>query len=1044
MSLIEFAIDRFRVVLSILVFIVVAGIISYVNIPKEYFPDVEVPFFSIRVSCRGISVHDSERLILRPLEQKLRSLEGLKEMSSTAYEGGGNVILEFETGVDLDRARSDVKDKIDEAKPDLPSEVDDPVLDEMNLSDFPVLLIKLSGDIPDRVLYKIGNDLKDEIEAKVSSVLKAGIVGDRDEIIELRIDPAKMHNYAMPVDQIKGLFSANNKLISAGVLESQVGRFPIKVEGSFLTVSDIFNAPLIASGDSVVKVSDVASLHRTFLDATSFARDRGKNAVVLEITKRSGENIISTVKNVMQIVADFSKNFPSGMNVSFAQDTSKQILTLLNDLMNHLLLAFLLVMVVIVYALGWRSALLVAVSLPGSFLSGILFLYVYGYTINMVVLFALIFSIGMLVDGSIIVVEYADRKMEEGCNAYDAYKDAALRMKWPVITSIGTILIVFIPLLFWPGMIGGVLKFLPITVVATLSASIAMALIFVPCLGAIFGKAPINHSEESYESVDNILAIKGITGHYVNLLNKALNHPKMVVSAAIALLLCVSMLYKTLNKGVEFFPTMEPDFSVIHVCARGNLSVYEKDALVKQVEKVVIPMKELKSVYAKSGSMREANMKSSGKNSSSGEDEIGTIMIEYHDWDKRRSVVEITADILKKCKLISGVRVEIEDEKKGSPKKAIEVQIVGNDFNSILNDGKRLKAFMLTLPEISVLQDAMPVPGIQWEFHIDRAQALKFGANVSTIGTILQLATRGIEIGSFRPDDSTEEIDIVVRFPKKYRTLEEIDNMKLYTSLGLMPISNFVKRIPTTSITTLTRADGRPAVMLKADVKKGMLPGNVLLKIQKWSQEHKLSRGVEMIFKGDSSNQKESGDFLIAAFGVAVIMMILIMLVEFNSFFSTFLVLSSIVMSTIGVFAGLLLRQMTFIVTMGGIGIIGLAGIIVSNNIILIDTYDHLRKIIRDGRDCILRTCAQRLRPVFLTKITVILGMLPIMFGINIDIVSFDITVGAPSSQMWVLLATCIVSGVLFASLLTLFFTPCVLMLRENFRAKKLLDVKSN
>lgn len=1040
-SFISAVISKLRAVVFVLCFIMVSGIVSYIAIPKEYFPDVQIPIFSILVQQRGISVYDSEKLIIRPLEQKLRGIEGVKDIKSKAFEGGASIIMEFYTGFDLTKAKTDVKDKVDEARPLLPREIDEPIVDEVNLSLFPILLIKLSGDVPDRILYDLAQKLQDEIESKVSSVLKAGLVGDREEVIELQIDPRRLYQYNLGIDSVAAIINANNTLVSSGVIESKYGRFPIKIKGCFTNLEEMYKAPLLAMNGKVVVFDDVAFVRSTFEDPKSFARDRGVNAVVIEVTKRTGENIIETVKKSMEVVSTFTKDWPKSIKINFAQDQSKKINDLLLELLNTLLLTFILVMVVIILSLGWRSAMLVAISLPGSFLSSILFLHACGYTINIIVLFGLIFAVGMLVDGSIIVVEYADKKMEEGESAMQAYIEAAVRMKWPVITSISTILVVFIPLLFWPGMVGKVLKFLPITLLSTLTASIAMALIFVPAIGAYFGKLPDHKQPEaSFEDVKDILKVGGLTGKYVNYLNIALNHPLRVISGAIIALFIVSTTYFKSDLGVEFFPISEPENAMVHVRAKGNLSVYEKDELVKKVEEIINPIVDIDSVYTKAGSIRDANMESSGNNGATVEDEIGSIMIEFSNWRTRRKADEITGEINEKCAKIPGIKVSVENEKQGPSKSPINFDVfsTNNNFDKIIEITEELRDYIAKMPGISLIKDYLPLKSVEFEYVVDRAEALKYGANITLIGKSLQMATSGVLVGTYKPDEKKEEVDIFVRFPENFRTIEELEKLRVKTQLGLMPVSNFIKKVKKVGLSTLTRSDGRASVNMEADLYKGYYADDYLQKIQQWFDEKKLSDDVGITFKGDARDQAESAKFLGGAFACAILMMIFIMLLEFNSFFSTFLVLSAILMSTVGVFLGLWLRQMPFIITMGGIGIIGLAGIIVSNNIILIDTFDGLHEKIKNGRERILKTCAQRLRPVFLTKITVILGMLPIMYGINIDFFALEITVGAPSTALWKLLSTCIVSGVLFASIMTLFFTPCALMVRENFKERRL------
>ncbi|MDR1910564.1 MAG: efflux RND transporter permease subunit [Holosporales bacterium] len=1037
--IIDFFLDHARMVLFLFLFLLLAGSISYVSISKESFPDVKIPVMTVNIPCRGISPEDAERLLIRPVEQKIRSIEGVKEMTSTAYEGGAMVVVEFLAGYDIDEAKENVKNEVDTAKPDLPSDANDPVVTEINLSLLPVLVIKLSGAVPQRFLYRAARELKDHIESHVSGVLKAGIVGDRDEVIDIEIDAAKIINYGVPVQLLPFLFQQNNSLISAGTITTDVGCFPIKVPGLFQNAADIMEVPIFSTKDAVICVKDIATVSRTYKDPESFARDHGETAVTIEITKRTGENIIRTIKEVRAATAEVQKKWPSTLKVAFAQDQSKMILDFLSELQNDILLTIILVMIVIVLSLGWRSAMVISLSVPGSFLAGILFLYMNGHTLNMIVLFGLIFAVGMLVDGSIIVVEYADRKIDEGLAPKEAYRIAAQRMAWPVITSISTILVVFMPLLFWPNFIGQVMRFLPITLIATLVASIAMALIFVPTIGGILVQRT-SHQKQSHKAInyetDNLQKITGFTRQYIKVLEWALDRPWKIIGSAIGTLVAVMSLYIFFGRGVEFFPAIEPTTAVIRVQARGNLSVFERDRIVKSVEAPLLDMKELQSIYSKAGSMRAANSKSGSLGASSTEDEIGAITIEFVDWKERRSADDIIADIERRLH-VPGVRIVIEKEKKGPPNKPVRIDLTGTSHTKIRKEARRVRAFLESLPELDTVQDNQPIAGIEWRLCVNRAEASRYQANISAIGTAVQLITRGVKVGAFRPDDSPDEIDIMLRFPPEERMVDELDRLQLRTLYGLMPMSNFVERKVGTSLTTLRRCDGLPFVRIEGTLKPGALANNIIKKVRAYLATDPLVPDVTCVFKGETRDQAEAAQFLMQAFGIALGLIMIIMLVEFNSFFSTGVVMSAVVMSTIGVFLGLFLRGMPFGVVMGGIGIIGLAGVIVSNNIIFIDTYDHFCDRIKNVRERIIRTGAQRLRPVFLTKITVILGLLPMMFGFSIDFLDLSMSFGAPSTQWWKQLATCIVSGVIFASVLTLILTPCFLMARENYRASR-------
>lgn len=1034
-TLLDAIFKRKLTVLLILGLCMVWGLVAYLTIPKESTPDVKIPIIYVSVVHEGVSPEDAERILVRPIEQKLKSIDGVKEMRSTCFEGGANVILEFNAGFDSSKARLDVREKVDSAKSDLPKDLKDPTVHEINLSLFPVLVVKLSGEIPQRTLYRLAKDLKNRIESNVPNVLKAEIVGDRKEVVEILLDPAKVQSYGLHFEKIAQTFMRNNQLVSAGNLDSGLGRFPIKVPGVFEDIPDIYSVPIANQGDAIVRLQDIADVRRTFRDPEGFARDRGRNAVALEISKRTGTNLIETVAQVRTLVENEKLGWPNHVIVDYAQDQSHNIFDMLLELQNSIILAIILVMAVMIKSLGWRSALLVGISLPGSFLTGIMALSLLGYTINMVVLFSLIFAVGMLVDGAIIVVEYADRRMAEGVPPYIAFLEASKRMTWPVISSIATILVVFFPLLVWPGVTGEFMKYLPITLILVLSASLLMALVFVPVIGSML--SPLSKPHASHETIlatekGNMDDIDGWTGVYITLLKRGLKNPGKVIAYAVLILFSVKTLHGFWGQGIEFFPKVEPDNMAIWVHARGSQSMSEKNEIVRSVESKILDMGELKSIYTRTGGMSNGG--------DMPEDVIGTITLEMVDWQKRRKADEIIEDILNRTKELAGIKVEVVKEQGGPPNlKPIKLQISSTNPKDLAKAVQKVRNLFESTKGLGGIQDDLPLPGVQWLTEVDRGLANKYGADILSVGNTIKLITNGAEVGKYRPHDSNDELDIIVRYLPKYRNIEMLHNLHVVTLEGAIPLSNFIKIKPAPKIGYVYRVDGQRVHTIQADVEPGILVADKIQELREKLTKLDLPQGTQTLFKGEEKDREETGSFLLKAFGIAIFLIVIILVTQFNSFFSTALVLSAVVMSTMGVFIGLIIHQLPFGIVMGGIGVIALAGIIVSNNIILIDTYDHMvqglsQPTYEQLKEAIVRTCAQRLRPVILTKLTAILGLLPIMFGINIDFIHLTVTKGAPSSQWWVLLSMCIVYGLLFASSMTLFVTPAVLLARVNRR----------
>lgn len=1042
MSFIDQAIDKSRTTLLILALLLIAGTNSYLNIPKESDPDINIPIIYVSMHLEGISPGDAQRLLIRPMEQELSSIEGLKEMRATAYLGGANVVLEFEAGFDADTALDDVREAVDKAKSEIPESADEPSVNEVNFSLFPVLVVTLSGDLPERTLLRMARDLQDRLET-IPQVLEAPIAGDREEQVEIVLDPLAIESYGLKGNEIIDFFNASNRLVAAGNMDTGKGQFDIKLPGLFESVKDILEMPVKVEGDSTVMFGDLAEIHRTFKDPQNFARLDGKKSLAIEIVKRTGENVIETIEAVKETVKQEQKYWPSNVQVTFSQDRSEDIRDMLKDLQNNIMSAVLLVMIVCVAAIGFRAASLVGIAIPGSFLTGILVIYLMGLTVNVVVLFALILAVGMLVDGAIVVTELADREMIEGSKPKAAYSTAAKRMAWPIIASTATTLDAFMPLLFWPGIVGEFMYYLPLTLIATLSASLLMALVFVPVLGTYIGKPPKNVNEKRSEdmSYQELINLKGFSGNYIRFLEKAIKKPGRILLIAVALLIGIQVLYGIKGKGIEFFPEIEPEIATVLVHARGNLSIYEKDDLVKQVEDRINDLDGIRFVYGRSGA-------AAGQGSDLAEDVIGQIQLEFEDWDQREPANQILAKVKDRTKDITGIKIETRKAEEGPTQgKAIQIQIRSRNADDLDKAADMILEVFDETDDLIDIEDDRPMPGIEWVIDVDRQQAAKFGLDTSTIGNSVRLVTNGLKVAEYTPDDADDEIDIVLRHTKDYRTLDQLDAVRVETNAGSVPITNFVKRVPKPRVGQIHRIDQQKSIKIQADVPPGVNVNSKIEELTEKFQESDFPETVRLEFAGDNENQQESQAFLMNAFGVALFIMAIILVTQFNSFYSAFLILSAVIMSTIGVFIGLLIMGKPFGIVMTGVGVISLAGIVVNNNIVLIDTYDQFIKQKMEPLHAIILTGYQRLRPVLLTTVTTVLGLMPMVLQVNIDFFDRSVSIGAPSTQWWVGLSTAIVFGLIFSTVLTLVFTPAALMFRihvKEFLRKKGYTNRSN
>lgn len=1038
-SILETILRRPKTVLTMMIVMVLAGISTYITIPKEADPDIDVPIFAVTITLQGISPEDSERLLIKPMEAELRGLDGLKELTAVAGQGYASLIGEFQIDVDLAKAGADFREKVDKAKAELPEAADEPIVDEFNFSLFPTIIVALSGDLPERTLFNLAKKLQDEIEA-LPSVLEANLSGHREELLEVLIDPTKLESYQIDPAVLGQKLINNNQLITAGALDRGAGRFNVKVPGLIRKREDVFNISLKKGDTGDVTLQDVATIRRTFKDATSFSRYNGKPALVLSIVKRKGTNIIENNLEVRKAVAAFTKDWPDTVRIDFALDQSKFINEVLGSLQSAIITAILLVMIVVVATLGLRSALMVGLAIPTSFMIGFLLIGVMGMTVNMMLMFGMVLTVGILVDGAIVVVEYADRKMAEGLTRQEAYILAAQRMFWPVTSSTATTLAAFLPLLFWPGVSGKFMSYLPLTVIFVLTASLITAMIFLPVLGSVFGGRTGDEASSALAKKLSGTApmdykqVPGFSGVYVRLIERLIYHPFKVIIVSLLVLVGVFMAYGRLQNGVEFFVDTEPEQALVFISARGNLSAQEELVLVREVENVVLQIDGLASIFTTTGGQGTGPEIGSGVTDAP-IDQIGLITVELKDFALRRPGKIILEELRAKTANIPGIKVEVRKREDGPPTgKAVKLEVYGRDRQVVYDVVDRINQHMKTgMTGLRDIEDTRPLPGIEWILDVDRKEAGRFGTDVASVGGLIQLVTNGFLIAKYRPDDAEDEVDIRARLPLEDRTLDGLDRLRLQTNQGLVPIVNFVERSPAPRVNTIIRKDGTFVVTVKAAAKEGVLGNDKVKELNEWLTSERWPEGVRFRFRGADEEEKEAGEFLGKAMLGALFLMFIILVTQFNSFYQTMLTLSTVVMSLIGVLLGMIVTGQTFSIIMTGTGIVALAGIVVNNSIVLIDTFNRLKGLGINAVDAALRASAQRLRPVLLTTITTICGLLPMALQINLDFFEHAIQLGSITSIWWVQLSTAIIFGLGFATLITLIITPVMLALPEVF-----------
>ena len=1124
-GIIDWASQRARMILALIIASLAAGIFSYTGLPKEGEPDIEIPALFISVVFPGISAADSETLLIRPIETELADIDGLKKMTSTAAENYAGVAIEFEFGWDKAKTMADVRDAMNSAEAFFPEGAEKYSINELNFSEFPIIIVNLTGDVPERTMTRVAKKLQEEIEA-MDAVLEAVISGDREEMVEVTIDPLRLESYNVTAGELINVVRNNNQLIAAGEVDSKQGTFSVKIPSSFNEVQDIYDLPVKTNGDRIITLGDLAQIKLTFVDRSGTARFNGKNTVALQVVKRKGFNLIGTAKEVRLLVEKESQGWPvnlkAAVDVGTSNDQSRVVDSMVRQLEGSVLTAIALVMIVVLTSLGTRAALLVGFSIPTSFLLCFVLLGLMGITISNIVMFGLILAVGMLVDGAIVVVEYADKRISQGTGPMKAYVEAAKRMFWPVVSSTATTLCAFLPMLFWPGVPGQFMGMLPVTLIFVLSASLIVALIYLPILGGVSGRLSrffetssdllrdiipwfirlplvvlvtgllclsilqvanpnllLNIDVEESGPIANLPGVlMFITSAFmasivlgsVEIRKKQKNvkagyrrtpfgyfikfiagNPIMPIIAICGVIGFTSFIFTTFGKnnyGVEFFVEGEPEQAIVYVKARGNLSLVEKDILVRQAELIVNTHPGVESVFSFAGT---GGLNQNTAGATAPKDTIGQIQLETIPWENRRGNSEldgnkIIAELSSTLSKLPGIEIEILELERGpaSPK-PVHLRLKGDNWNDLLITTAEMRELFYQTEGLIQVEDTRPLPGIDWQIDVDVEKAGRYGADVATVGAMVQLVTRGILLDTMRVDSSDEEIEIRVRLPEEDRFLSTLDNLKVRTADGLVPLSNFISRKPVTKLAEINRIEQKRYFDIKAGVQSDLkrtivsdegMESEVFINaneriayLTEYLEENPLPPGMSWEWTGDQADQAESQAFLSSAFAAALVLMFIILLAQFNSFYNSFVVLIAVVLSTVGVLIGMLVMQQPFSIIMTGTGIVALAGIVVNNNIVLIDTYQELSRYLPKV-EAIVRTAEQRIRPVLLTTITTMAGLAPMMFGLSLDFVNGGYSVDSPTALWWKQLATAVVFGLGTATMLTLVFTPALLSAR--------------
>jgi len=1064
------AVKKRTSVVVLAIIIIIFGFMSYNSLPRESAPDITIPYIFIITNYPGVAPEDIEQSITIPIEKRIKGLEAVKQIKSSSTEGMSSIIIEFVTGTDIDQVLSKTKDKVDLAKPELPADLEeDPEVIEINISELPIVVLSLTGTVGLVRLKEIAEDLQDDIES-VPGVLEAEVTGGLEREIRVEPDPDKLAFYGLSILGLQSVIAEENKNVSGGAIRMGDGRFQLRVPGEFQSPDEIYGLIVGLHKGQPVYLKDVARVVDGFKDEEGRARLDGREAINIQVKKRAGENILRITEQVDRIIEEQMATWPAGTKVSKVMDQAKDIRIMVADLENNIITGLILVIVVLFFVMGIRNAVLVSLAIPFSMLLSFMVLNALDITLNMVVLFSLTLSLGMLVDNAIVIVENIFRYMEQGVPRIQAAIRATSEVAQPVTASTLTTVAAFFPLIFWPGIMGGFMGYLPKAVIITLSPSLFVAMVINPALAAIFLRLPTGHrftkikvsAEEIERAGEAPITVRGpLLKAYRRLLDAALNHRLPVLAMAFLAVVAMAMiwLYEIgLEKPIEFFPNIDPHSIYINLDMPEGADLEYSDRIARQVEMALCngPGRALAPPDAdpaqcyhnnrerKIHTLRQgqqvvgltdmANVKHiysrtvavTGGSSAFESNSPNHIGVQFYDIEDRVEPSTLTLEeSRKRVKDTPGAQITVAAQEEGPPTGApINIEIVGDNFDVLGRIAQQIRGVLEKIPFVQDIRDDY-VPGSPTvRVRVDRQKAAMLGLSTDIIGFALKVAFNGIKVSTFR--EGNEDYDITVQLPESDRKVTDIlRELLIPTAEGLVPLSTVTKFEVTGGLGQVNRINHERVVTVKANVDEEKVPGPVVRsQAEKILAGLPLPPGFKIRFTGEFEFQQEAQAFLSKAFAAAVFLIILILVTQFNSVAQPGIIMTSLILSLGGVFLGLTVMMLPFGIIMTGVGVISLAGVVVNNAIVLIDYTNRLHQRGMHFREAIIAAGCTRLRPVLLTAVTTILGLLPMVTGIAYDFHKMEIAWVSESSQWWRSMASAVIFGLFLATVLTLVVVP--------------------
>ncbi len=1046
MFLTNWAIRKYMTIFVFVVFITIIGSVSYLGLPRESTPDIKIPYVIVSTMYLGVAPPDIENLITNKIEAKLKNLQNVEKITSLSGDSISMIVVQYKPDVDIDTALQKVKEKVDLAKPDLPDDAKTPVVSEVNISEFPIMYINVSGPFNQKQLTDIGKDLKEKLE-NVKGILSVDVGGALDREIQVLVDTKKMIEKQLSLGEIGSMIQRENLTIPGGYLSLGNLRYGLRIPGEYTSMNDINNIIIKERGGQSIFLRDIAKVKDTYKERNSYSRLNEKPTITLIIKKRSGENILAIAEKVRSTLTSEIKQYPLGTEFNITSDRSKDIRDMVKDLENSVATGFILVVLVVLISMGFVNSLFVSIAIPLSMLITFAIFSAMNVSLNMIVLFSLILVLGMLVDDAIVIVENIFRHLQMGKKREDAARDGTKEVVWPVVASTATNIAVFLPLLFWPGIMGKFMYFLPVTVVVSLTASLFVGFLINPVVCAKFMRYKgVQVARESHDKLPQKLGF--IKQKYQKLLMFSLKHRALVMIFTIVLLFVSFFAYGIFGTGVEFMPDITPTRAFISIKAPEGSNLDYTDSIVRQVEKLMVGKIDIhRYISTTGGQSQSTGMISGGSNTNEGQ-VVLVFYDRFNDQDKVPKGYVINPNraidaIVPQLKHIPGATIEYSKESMGPPSgAAIGILITGDDFRVMGRISQEIQDKIKHVAGIANLKDDYVKGTPELLISIDRAKASKLGLSNFGTAAIIRNIVYGTKYSVYR--QGQDEYDIVVKIPEGDRmSIDQLQNI---------PISNRDNQpILLSTIATIKRVSGTGAVrhynherslQISADAHKRSST-EIRKDVKKILKAYTLPDGYKAQFVGENEEQDKAASFLGKAFMIGIFLIALILIAQFNSLFVPFIILFVVILSLIGVMWGLIVTHTRFGIIMSGVGVITLAGVVVKNAIVLLDFAIHLRNSGLSKHEALIQAGIIRFRPVMLTAITAVLGLVPMSTGFYFDFFEMAFKFGSSSSEWWRSMANAIIFGLILATLLTLVVTPVMYSLFDGLSERLKHRVKN-